>query len=149
MSAWSATTIQFFSNILVGEASNLGKPVYAKVYIDGHITNDIEVYRDAQYKNDYLIHLKKLDTAGMLEYINVDLNYKSVGGTICSAKDCYDTISDYMFQSETGAKFADFRDDMKGANFDPKLTFNNYEIKFNMPPHSLKFESLRIELNNK
>ncbi|MBS1520015.1 MAG: hypothetical protein JST50_03375 [Bacteroidetes bacterium] len=138
-----------FLKYLLGEASNLEKPINAKVYTDGRITNDIKVYKDIKYKNDYLLHLKNHDSTGMLEYIDIDLNYKFVGRTICSAKDCYDTINGDMFQSETGAIFADFKDDMKGFNFDPKLTFSDHEIKLTMPPHWLKFDSLRIELNNK
>jgi len=134
---------------LSGEARDLGKPINAKVYIDGHIDDSIQIYINSQGRKDFLLHLKKHDSTGMLEYININLDYKFVGRTICSAKDCYDTINGRLFQDETGNHFVDFKDDIKGTDFDPKLTFNNYEIKLNMPPHWLKFDSVRIELDHK
>jgi len=134
---------------LVGEARNLGKPISARVYADGRINNSIQVYLDPKNKNDFLLHLKEHDNHGMLEYIDINLNYKFVGRTICSAKDCYDTINGRLFQDDTGDHFVDFKNDIKGVNFDPQLIFSNYEIKLNMPTRWLKFDSVRIELDHK
>jgi len=36
---------------------------------------------------------------------------------------------------------------MKGFNFDPQLLFIDRQIKFNMPPNELKFDSVRIKLH--
>jgi len=136
-----------FLKYLIGSATNLGRPIDAKVYTDGHINSDIKVYKDPADKNDYLLNLKEFDATGMLHYINIDLDNQWVGRPIGSSHDDYDTINGRLYQSELGSHFANFRDDMKGMDFDPKLTFSDNEIRFNIPQHVLKFDSIRIELN--
>jgi hypothetical protein len=56
------------------------------------------------------------------------------------------SISGYLFQSETGGHFDPFEDDMKGYNFNPQLSFTDRQIRFNIPPNTLNFDSIRIEL---
>lgn len=136
-----------FLKYLANEASSLGHPISARVYTNGRLNNGIKVYKDSHYKNDYLLSLKEYDKIGMLQYINIDLNDKWIGRPVGSNKNCYDTINGKLYQDEVGAHFIDFKDDMKGFNFDPKLKFNNTSIKFNLPPHWLKFDSIRIELH--
>jgi len=141
------------SKWIFGSARIIGKPINANVYTDGHINNDIKVYHyqkywDGENTNCYLLSLKEFDKIGMLKFINVDLKDKWIGRPVGTTKDDYDSINRNLFQSEVGSHFADFKDDMKGYDFDPKLTFNDTEIKFNIPPNQLKFNSIRIELND-
>ncbi len=137
---------------VIGSARDIGKPVNATVYTNGKESPDIKVYKvdnaywDGEKTNDYVLSLNEFDVEGMLKFINIDLKEKWVGRPICTNTDCYDFINGYLFQSETGGRFADFRDDMKGYNFNPQLNFTKKRIKFNVPPNQLKFDSIRIEL---
>ncbi|GAC1311783.1 MAG: hypothetical protein NVSMB24_31990 [Mucilaginibacter sp.] len=131
---------------LFGSARVIGKPIGAIVYTDGHINNNIKVYRNGEKDNDYLISLKEFDKPGMLKFINLDLAEKWIGRPVGTNKDCYDVINGILFQSDAGARFVDFKDDMKGYSFEPHLAFTSREIKFNIPPNQLKFDSIRIEL---
>jgi hypothetical protein len=142
------------SGWITGTVRTMSKPVNADVYTNGQINKDIKVYHDTVYWkgekiNNYLISLKEFDKEGLLEFINIDVDGKWIGRPVGFGSDCYDFINGTLFQSEVGSHFVDFKDDMKGFNFDPKLTFTNKEIKFNVPPHELKFDSVRIELNDK
>ena len=60
----------------------------------------------------------------------------------------YDMLFGLLFQSEVGAKYTRFDNDIKGFDFDPKLTFNKKTIQFNMPQReeTYKCDSVRIEL---
>jgi hypothetical protein len=134
-----------FFKYLVGSANNLGKPIDAKVYASGRINNGIKIYKDPNYQNDYLLSLKEFDTIGMLRHVNVDLVNKWVCRPVGAD---YDIISGNLYQSEVGAHFVDFKDDMKGFNFDPKLRFNDTSAEFKAPPLQLKFDSIRIVLKH-
>lgn len=136
---------------IVGSAKIIGKPINATVYTNGQINNDIKVYHINKYwdggkANNYLLNLKEFDSQGKLKFINIDLKNKWIGRPIGTAKDDYDFINEVLFQSDVGGHFADFRDDMKGYDFNPQLTFTDRQIKFNIPPNQLKFDSIRIEL---
>jgi hypothetical protein len=131
-----------------GEATSLGSPVDAKVYTDGRLNREIKVYKDPKYKNDYLLSLKKFDTVD--KYINIDLDHKSIGMPFNSSKDCYDTINGKLYQSNLGARIADFIPDLNGFNLFSNLTFSDNEIKFEASNQfQLKFDSVRIELYHK
>jgi len=135
-----------------GSARIIGKPINANVYANGHINKYIKVYREKTYwdgknANDYIINLKEFDKYGMLKFINIDLNNKWIGRPVSTNEDDYEVIDGFLFQSDVSYHCADFRDDMKGYNFDPHLAFTAKEIKFNIPPNVLKFDSVRIELN--
>jgi len=58
----------------------------------------------------------------------------------------YDFIAGHLFQSETGAKFTPFTDDMKGFDFDPRLIFTDKQITVNIPAtvKELKCDSIRV-----
>jgi fructose-1,6-bisphosphatase/inositol monophosphatase family enzyme len=60
----------------------------------------------------------------------------------------YDIIAGLLFQSEVGAHFTPMQDDMKGFNFDPKLTFTDRQILLKIPKTAkeLKCDSLRVAL---
>lgn len=134
-----------------GSAKIIGKPINAIVYTNGQVNNNIKVYHIDKYwngenTNTYLLNLKEFDLEGKLKFINIDLKNKWIGRPNGTAKDDYDFINGILFQSEVGGHFADFRDDMKGYDFNPQLIFTDNEIKFNIPPNQLKFDSIRIEL---
>ena len=141
---------------IVGTARIIGKPVNATVFTNGIINNDIKVYRNNnaywnnEKTNDYVLSLKEFDREGKLKFINVDLNkkWKWVGRPAGTSIEDYDIINGNLFQSEVGSKFSSFQDDMKGYNFNPELTSTDKEIKFKVPPNELKFDSIRIVLNN-
>jgi hypothetical protein len=139
-------------NWVSGSARIIGKPIHAIVYTNGKINNDIKVYRITSYweggnTNDYLLSLKEYDKYGVLKFINIDLKEKWVGRPVGTSKDDYDIINGYLFQSEVGSHFVDFKDDMKGFNLDPQLTHTGNQISFRVPPAYLGYNSIRIQLN--
>jgi hypothetical protein len=141
---------------LTGSARIIGKPTNAIVYTNGHATNDIKVYKVGRYWDDgpntpkkahtYLLSLKNFDNEGKLPFININLDQVWAGRPVGASKNDYDYIMGYLLQSDVGGHFANFTDDMKGYGFDPHLSFNDKQIKFNVPPNKLKFDSVRIEL---
>ena len=136
-----------------GSAKIIGKPISATVYTNGHIDTSIKVYQPKVWGggtksngNAFLLNLKEFDADGMLKYVYVDLDSKWIGRPVSTnIADC-DFVNGNLIQGDVGAHFVDFRDDMKGYDFDPKLNFSAREIKFNMPPKILKYDSVRIEL---
>lgn len=137
---------------LSGSARHIGKPIQAIVYTDGQVTNAINVFHVDRYwgsdeiANNYLLRLTDYDSLGVLKFFNINLNEKWIGRPVGTSKRDYDFIAGHLFQSETGGHFSPFQDDMKGFNFDPHLSFTDKQIKFNIPPGVLKFDSMRIEL---
>jgi hypothetical protein len=137
---------------LSGSARHIGKPIQATIYTDGQINNGIKVFYVDKYwgssekANNYLLNVTEYDSLGMLKFFNINLNEKWIGRPVGTSKRDYDFIAGHLFQSETGGHFSQFQDDMKGFNFDPQLSFSNRQIKFNMPPNTLEFDSVRIEL---
>jgi hypothetical protein len=130
---------------VAGSAKHHGKPIPATVYTDGQVNNSIKVFYTDE-ANNYLLSLKEYDTLGKLKFLNIDLNEKWIGRPVATSKNDYDFIGGHLFQSEAGGSFSPFQDDMKGFSFDPQLTFTDGQIKFNMPPNKLKFDSVRIIL---
>lgn len=137
---------------LTGSARHIGNPIQATVYTNGQLNNGIKVFYIDKYwgsnekANNYLLSLTEYDSLGMLKFFNIDLNEKWIGKPVGTTKYDYDFIAGHLFQSETGGHFSKFQDDIKGFNFDPHLSFNDRQIKFNVPPNILKFDSVRIEL---
>ena len=137
---------------LTGSARYIGKPIEATVYTNGQVNHDIKVFHVDKYwgsnkkANNYLLSLTEYDNLGKLKYFCINLNEKWIGRPAGTSKNDYDFIAGHLFQSETGGHFTPFQDDMKGFNFDPQLLFTDRQIKFNVPPNKLKFDSLRIEL---
>lgn len=131
---------------LTGNARYIGKSINATVYTDGNISNKIKVYRNNYLPDDYLLALSEPDGDGMLKYINLNLDKKWVGRPVSTNIRNYDVINESLYQSNVGAHFTDFRDDMKGFNFDPHLHHSGDTIKFNAPPGRLKFNTVLIVL---
>lgn len=139
---------------VIGSARHIGKSIKATVYTNGQVNRDIKIYHTDKYWNtteiadNYIVSLKEFDSDGMLKYFNINLKEKWIGRPIATTNFDYDVVFGHLFQSETGGQFALFQDDMKGFNFDPQLSFTDRQIKFNMPPGTVKFDSVRIELQH-
>jgi hypothetical protein len=143
--------------LMTGSARIIGKPVNATVFTNGQVNDGIKVYKVDKYWDDgattpskantYLLSLKEFDDEGKLQFININLDQIWIGRPIGTGKDDYDYILGYLFQSDVGGHFANFTDDMKGYDFDPKLSFDKKKIKFKVPPNKLKFDSITIKLN--
>ena len=141
---------------VTGSARIIGKPTNALVYTNGQPNNDIKVYKVEKYWDDgpstptkahtYLLSFKKIDHESNVQFININLDQVWVGIPIGAAKKDYDYILGYLLQSEVGGHFASFTDANKGYNFDPNLSFSERQIKFNVPPNKLLFDSVRVEL---
>ena len=130
---------------VTGSAKHHGKPMSATVFINGEVTNDIKVFYTDE-ANNYLLSLTEYDSLGTLKFIHINLNEKWIGRSVETSKNVNDIIAGHLFQSETEAHFSPFQDNVKGINFDPQLSFTERQIKFNIPPNKLKFDSVRIEL---
>ncbi len=145
-------TCPILLKFVIGSARQIGKPINATVYTNGRVNKDIKVYHTNKYwdttakADDYIISLKEFDSLGMFKFFNVDLKEKWIGRPVGTSNNDYDIVFGHLFQSQTGGHFMPFQDDMKGFNFDPHLSFTDREIKFNVPPNLLKFDSVRIEL---
>lgn len=137
---------------VTGSARHIGTPIQATVYTNGQVNNGIKIFHVEKYWGssekaiNYLLSLTEYDSLGKLRFFNINLNEKWIGRPAGTSKNDYDFIVGHLFQSETGGHFTPFQDDMKGFNFDPQLSFTDKQIKFNMPPNKLKFDSVRIEL---
>jgi hypothetical protein len=137
---------------LAGSARNIGKPIEAKVYTNGMANSDIKVYHVDEYwngkkANNYIISFPETDSLKKLKYITLDIQQKIVGRPAATSKYDYDIILGSLYQSEVGAHFTDFKDEIKGYAFDPLITFNENQLTFNIPPGQLMFDSLRIEID--
>ena len=130
---------------VTGSAKHHGKPIPATIYTNGQVNDHIKVFYSDE-ANNYLVSLPEYDSSGMLKFLNINLNEKWIGRPAGTSKNDYDFIVGHLFQSETGGRFTPFQDDMKGFNYDPQLTFTDRQIKFNMPPNKLRFDSVRIIL---
>ena len=135
-----------------GDARIIGRPANATVFTDGHLNSDLTLYIektfwDGKKANDYILSLKQFDEYGMLKYINIELTYKWIGIPASNNIADYDTIAGYLFQSDVSYHSSDFRNNMDGFDFDPHLQFTDREIKFNIPPGRLKYNSVLIVLN--
>ena len=137
---------------VTGSARHIGKPIQATVYTNGQINNGIKVFHVDKYwgsdkkANNYLLSMTEYDSLGKLKFFNINVNEKWIGRPVGSSKKDYDFIAGHLFQSETGGHFSPWQDDMKGFNFDPQLSYTDRQIRFNVPPNKLKYDSVRIEI---
>jgi hypothetical protein len=131
---------------VTGSARHLGKPIAATVYTNGQVNDHIKVFYSDE-ANNYLLSLAEYDSSAMFKFFNINLNEKWIGRPVGTSRNDYDFIAGHLFQSETGGHFAPFQDKMKGFDFDTQLSYTDRQIKFNMPPNKLKFDSVRILLH--
>jgi hypothetical protein len=137
---------------LTGSARLIGKPIKAIIYTNGKANNEIEAYKVETYWNGekanyYLLHFVYADTKETSEVISLNLKDNYAGKPSSTNKKDYDIILGLLFQSEVGAKFSKFTDDIKGYGFDPKLTFTQKQINLNIPTSAIKFkcDSIRVD----
>src|SRR5687768_2131247 len=108
---------------VTGSARHLGTPMPAAVYTNGQVNERIRVFYTDE-ANAYLLSLAAYDSAGMMRFLHIDLAEKWIGRPVGTSKKDYDFIAGHLFQSEVGAKFTPFQDDIKGYGFDPQLSFD-------------------------
>jgi hypothetical protein len=130
---------------VTGSARHHGKPIPATVYTNGQVNDRIKVFYTDE-ANNYLLSLAEYEGSGKLRFININLDEKWIGKPVGMSENDYDFIAGHLFQSEEGGHFSPFQDDMNSFNFDPQLSFTDRQIKFNMPPNKLRFDSVRIIL---
>ena len=131
---------------VTGSARHFGKSIPATVYTNGQVNDHIKVFYSDE-GNNYLLSLAEHDSLGMFQFFNINLNEKWIGRPIGMSKNDYDFIGGHLFQSKTGGHFTPFQDELKGVNFDPQFSVADKEIKFNLPPNTLQFDSVRIKLH--
>jgi hypothetical protein len=131
---------------VTGSARHFGKPISAIVYTNGQLNEDIKVFYTDE-PNEYLLSFTEYDSSGLLKFLHINLNEKSIGRPIEMSEDDYDFIGADLFLSERGEQFSPLQDDTKGSDFDPHLSFIDRTIKFNVPPNKLKLDSVRIKLH--
>jgi len=129
---------------VTGSARHFGKPIPATVYTNGQVNGHIKVFYTDE-PNNYLLSLTEYDSLGTLKFININLNEKWIGRPDGMSQNDYDFIAGHLFLSGTGEHFSPIQD-MKGFNYDTQLSFADRQIKFNMPPNELNFDSVRIKL---
>jgi len=138
---------------ITGSARIIGRPISATVYTNGQINNDINVFHVDKYWNgksaDYFIlNPLFISDNNKLKFFSINRKDNFVGRPSSTNIRDYDVIAGLLFQSEVGGKFTSFGNDMKGYNFDTKLTFIGRQIILNIPPIAteLKCDSMRVEL---
>jgi hypothetical protein len=138
----------------LGTARVIGKPIKATVYTNGQINYDIKIFHVQKYHegtdaNYYIVYTPYTsDSTGLKVFIINKKGYSYVGRPSGTSIRDYDFIAGVLFQSDVGELFTTFQNDMKGYDFDPKLTINNRQIKLDVSPiaEELKCDSIRIEL---
>ena len=137
---------------LSGTARHIGKPITATVYTNGQINNDIKVFHVDKYwkggRADYYIIYVPYADKSRLKFFSLNKKDNYAGCPVSTNIRDYDLIAGHLFQSEVGAHFTPFSDDMKGFDFDPHLSFSNKQINLNIPAtvKELRCDSIRIEL---
>ena len=127
---------------VTGSARHFGKPIPATVYTNGQVNDNVKVFYSDQPDN-YLLSLTEDDNSGMAKILNINLNEKWIGTSAGSSKNDYDFIAGHLFLSGAGEHFSPLQD-VNGLNFDPQFSSSNRQIRFNVPPGVLKFDSVRI-----
>jgi hypothetical protein len=136
----------------LGEARYIGYPVKSKIYTDGKQNKEITLYHVNRYwhneKADYFLIIFPQTAKVYRNIFLLDKMHNAAAIPSSTNINDYDKIWGCLFQTETGAHYSLFQDDIKGFNFDPKLTFKNNTIMFNMPQRAetYKCDSVRIEL---
>lgn len=137
------------SKWLSDTARDIGKPIDATVYFNGHVTDSVKIYRDKKFKNDYIVSFAKIDDlSNMYKYIDVDLEKKVIGRPPSFAIEDYDVVVGHLFMSDIAENVTDVTRG-SGFTFQPKLAFTQTEIRFRIPTSALKLDSVKIVLNDK
>jgi hypothetical protein len=139
---------------MTGSARLIGLPERAAVYADGEIDKKIKVFHsdknwDGRGADYYILYIISPYTYKTKHIISLDIPGNYAGVPLNTDKNSFDLVFGILFQSETGAQFSDFRDDLKGYGFDPHLNIAGKTIRFNLPskqkPEVIK---IRIEFSD-
>ena len=138
---------------ITGSARVVGLPVRASVYADGDIDRRIRVfhsdtYWDGEKADYYILYILSPYPYATKHIISLNIRDQYVGIPDVTSKSDFDLVFGLLFQSETGTKFSDFRDEMKGYGFDPQLETSARTILFRIPSKQKSAPGLiRIELS--
>lgn len=136
-----------------GQARFIGNPISANVYTNEQKNDSVKVYlghakyADGKSGRYFLIRLPESYQSSRLQYFIIDTTRLWVARASCVAIDCYDSINGWLFESEIAWRYVDFKDDMKGFDYDPELSVKDNQMKIYMPKEFPGFDSLRIQLN--
>ncbi len=113
---------------MTGAARVIGWPVRARVYADGEIDKKIRVfhsdkYWDAREADYYILYNLSPYTYKTKHVVSLDIRNKYAGVPAFTDQNSFDLVFGILFQSEAGAQFSDFRDDLKGYGFDPHFGY--------------------------
>lgn len=137
---------------VTGSARVIGWPVRASVYADGKIDKRIKVFHSDKYWDNskadyYILYILSPYTYKTKHIISLNVHDKYAGVPVATDKSAFDLVFGILFQSETGAHFSDFRDDMKGYGFDPRLDISDKTIRFYLPSKQKDTSLIRIEFS--
>ncbi len=129
---------------VTGSARHFGKPMNATVFVDGKVNDQVKVFYTDEPDN-YLLSFVECDTTGMLKFLNIDLNKKLISQPVAKSADDHDFIAGHLFQSKAVGQFSPYQADQN--DFDPRLSITGDQIRLDLPPNALHFDSIRIEMN--
>jgi hypothetical protein len=138
---------------MTGSARIVGLPVRATVFADDTIDQRIKVFHtDRQWngkKTDcFFLYLLSPYTFKTKHIISIIRHSSYAGVPSATDKMAFDLVFGILFQSETGTKFSDFRDNANGYGFDPQMNETGGIILFRIPSKQKPEGSLiRIELS--
>lgn len=142
-----------FFKWLSGTARCIGKPIKVDVYLNDTLNENISVFKADSYWDGtattcYLLHFATPSQVSRAKILSVLKGRLVIGLPTAVGQRDYDIIVSYLFQSETGSKFTDINDEIKGFGFDPGLRFAEKSIHFRIPAatNDTGFDSIRIEL---
>jgi len=134
---------------ITGSARLIGNSTNARIYTNEQLNAYSKVYKVNTYWNGkkanyYLLYFIDAETKEMTTVISLNIQDNYVGKSVSTNKNDYDIVWGQLFQSEVGAHFSSFKNDMKGYDFDPKLTLSDKEITLNVPRQLFKCDSIKV-----
>lgn len=140
----------------IGTARCIGTPVDANIFGDDSLLTSSKLYRVNRYWNgaeadSYILIINNDKSFGGRNILSINKQYNYVGLPIASGKENgFDEILGVLFQSETGANYANIRHPLKGFDFDPQLNFNKNSIHFNLPRRNeFVYNSIKVDLSHR
>src|SRR6478736_4391839 len=101
---------------MTGSARVIGWPVPASIYADGQIDKKIRVFHyDKNWDNSeadcYILYIFSPYAYKTKHIISLDIHNKYAGVPLITDKNSFDLVFGVLFQSDTGTRFSDFRDE--------------------------------------
>jgi hypothetical protein len=136
---------------MTGSARMIGLPVRASVYTDAEIDKRIKVfhsnvYGDGRKADYYILYLLSPYSFKTKHIISINIRDTCLGVPSVTDKITFDLVFGILFQSRTGTQFSDFRDNVSGYGFDPRMDISARTIRFNLlSKQKPEASSIRIE----